>query len=250
MNDMDNNAMYRLRHDILGMSRAKAAQELGIPAHTIDNIERRRVELSRTAAKIIEASTGCSSSSLLAGENPLKTVRGEDFSMATYTDWLANGVGNFTRERTMNDMITRVRLLLKAAADHSPALYRTTLFKMRGALESVRANTDISFSQIRSAARASAKSQDCELSLDELDAKLKVYPEYQSERGNLDPDKKIKVRVDRFHTWDEFLDSMLSDGIADPLKMPTTTQEIWRIEKKDHQWFEVVRNEISGDFLI
>jgi len=226
--------------ECLIMSKAAAARETGIAAHIFDNIERGRTPLSRETANMLEASTGCSATSLLAGDDPLLAVNGDEFSQRTFSFWRNDPVHESAVQRTTTHILMRARLLLVAAADHSPALYRATLLHTKNAMESVREQSGISFAQLRAAARKSAVSEDHEYTLKQLDEKLRIYPEFQAERKNLDSAKKIKVRIDRFLTWDDKVEWMIDEGKMDPMREPSTTLEIWRIEKKDQKWFEVL----------
>lgn len=192
---------------------------------------------------MIEASTGCCANSLLNDDNPLRTLDGEKFSKQTLAAWRGRGLHEAQVTRTEADVVMRTKLLLRSAGEHSPGLYRSTLLQIKNALDDARENAGISFGQIRAVARRNAVSEDGEFTLEELDEKLAAYPAYQAERKSLDAKKKIKARVDRFPTWDGDAE-FLQDG-KDLLGVLTTTVEIWRIEKVDHQWFEVMRSVAS-----
>lgn len=238
------NTMARFR-STLGMSRAEAAREIGIPAYTIDNIERVKSPLSKEIAKAIEASTGCSARSLLRDDKPLQTVDGRHFSKATMHEWRTKEVAADTSEAVAAAMALRARLIVSAAAAHSSGLYHRAFVEVRTALEEIRAKLDISASQLRAVARTDAQGEQLELTRAEIDKTLLKSPTYSQQRNLLDPKKKISVWIDRFPTWEPKMEALLCDKV-DLLESVSSTMEVWRIQKKDGTWFEVPHSNVRA----
>lgn len=240
--------MARLR-STLGMSRAEAAREIGIPAYTIDNIERGKSPLSKDIAKTIEAATGCSARSLLRDDKPLQTVDGRHFSKTTMQQWRTQEISAFTSEAVAASMALRASLIMRSAAAHSPGLYQRAFVELRTCLEDIREKLNISTSQIHSVARSGANTKTIQLTRAEIDKKLSKWSIYSTQRNLLDPKKKITVWIDSFPTWEPKEEAFISDKFA-PLASVSSTGEVWRIQKKDGGWLEVsgIISRACGDF--
>ncbi|MCX6972583.1 MAG: hypothetical protein NTV93_20870 [Verrucomicrobia bacterium] len=233
------NTLARFRA-IADMTRDEAARAAGIPSHTIENIERDRAPLTLPIAKSLEATTGCSAKSLLRGDKQLETLRGAVFSQATMTEWKTQEVDEMSAKRTAEVMAGRTAVLLKVAADRSPGDYRRVLLRVAAALEQIRSETGISFSEIGAVARRNSRSEDKEFSRKELDAILGSSTIYKAERRFLAPKNKLKVRIDRYESWGEKGEAIVTKHL-DSISSLDCWEEIWRIPKLDQSCFEVRR---------
>jgi transcriptional regulator with XRE-family HTH domain len=116
--------------DAIGMKRADCARIADITAATIQNIELGKAPLQQGTAELLEASTGVNAEALLDAHEKwtrgelkqraqLIDIRGSEFTNESYEAYQRNPITDEKRDKAIEDIKTRVDLLLGALAKRS-----------------------------------------------------------------------------------------------------------------------------------
>ncbi|MCE9587252.1 MAG: hypothetical protein K8R57_02935 [Verrucomicrobia bacterium] len=232
--------LYRLRFALGQMTETAFADLIGIPRHQVANIEHGRskggfdLQLSRR----IQAATGVSSESLMRGDKPLIMMNGKKLDPAGFEAWIKQSVSEEDRISQKEEVALRCQLLLDAAAARGNGDLRRMFHRLCGAIEEVREEAKVTFSDIDSQARKGAEINDGIVTRSQLDELIGDSPDYQHLRNQLPAKGPIKTMVESFRNW-----GALAERVAIKFGHTTDSTEsirsIWRIQAKDGIWHEI-----------
>jgi transcriptional regulator with XRE-family HTH domain len=214
----------------LGWTREQCAKETGIPAPTIQNIERATTPLTWDQARIIDAVTGCHGLDLgyksdlwraafrydLAGLQKAATdpalaatyaptdLEGQPYSREFYDKYCQMPLSVESREKAIKDLAMRVKLLLGPLAKE-PRKFRRAYRHLAQLLNDEKAAAELDDLQIAEYATRFGKAAQGTITVAELDATrgLKDDAEWHEikKAKSLKPDDVIQITVEDHPHW-------------------------------------------------
>lgn len=139
------------------LSREQTAIAGRTRTYTVDKIQRGRASLTPAIAKALEASTGCSSKSLLNDEDPIRTIRGGVLTPTWVGEWMHKPLSEEEILGMEEKASDQIRLLIRAAAAKSPGAMRGASVDMRNAMNDALKNWEIKGWHLEGAANGDEK---------------------------------------------------------------------------------------------
>ncbi len=218
--------------DILGWSREKCAEETGLKAATIQNIERGAAPLPEDAAFAIEAATSCNAMALaessevwrrMRQEQPdifaqsgastraaevftPKTLNGLPFTKEVYDSYRRSALSPEDIKNAIHDLNLRIDLLLGPLGS-KPEKFRRMYRYLAQVLNKERREAGPSDSEIAEYALQFGAAELKEMTIAELSATKEVAesPAWKQivAAGKFTPEQKTHVVVEKFPFWPE-----------------------------------------------
>lgn len=267
--------LHELR-DILGWSRDKCAEETGLKAATIQNIERGAAPLPEEAAFAIEAATSCNAMELaesaevwrrMRQEQPEifaqsgssakaaemfapKTLSGSLFLKESYESYRKSALSPESVERAINDLTWRIDLLLGPLAA-KPEKFRRIYRYLAQVLNKERRQSGTSEAEMAEYALRHGSSELKVMTVGELAAQPDVAqsPGWKQleASGKFKPEQQTHVVIDRFPFWPE----IERTGSGDHYLVPDYVfgeRIVWRITLPDGKplMITITRSQATG----
>ena len=214
----------------LGWTREQCAKETGIPAATIQNIERATTPLTWEQARVIDAVTGCSGLDLgykseawralfkarhthlenaakdkeIAGEFAPRDLEGNFYSEEFYRKYCGEPLRDGVREKAIEDLGMRIELLL-GPLTKEPRKFRRAYRHLAQLLDDERMAAELGEHDIAEYAQRFGKARQTEATVADLDAMrgLKDDAEWREIKKAkcLKPDDKIQLIIEEQPHW-------------------------------------------------
>lgn len=214
----------------LGWTREQCAQETGIPAPTIQNIERGTAPLTWDQARVVDAVTGChgldlgyksdlwrsvfrldpaqleqaAADPVLAAEYAPTDLEGNPYTKVFFAKYCDLPLSAESREKAVNDLVMRVRLLL-GPLTKEPRKFRRAYRHLAQLLDDEKAAADLDDLQIAEYATRFGKAVQTTLTVAELDTVRGLRDDaewHEIKRSKkLAPDDVIQLTVEDQPHW-------------------------------------------------
>jgi DNA-binding XRE family transcriptional regulator len=236
---------------VTGLTREACGKVADLTAATIQNIELGKAPLYLENAELLEAYTGCNAVRLLEAvqhwkEGKLKkrvdlvTLDGQPFTAESYAAYQAAPIPAEDRERAIEDLSTRIDLMLGGLADR-PHDFRAAYRRMVQFTVNERKRCGASDAEMERRGQSKATVETRHTTLGELakeDAigKNELYKNELSKRYK--PSTKVDVSVEKFPFWPwpaQQIDFML---FLDP-NLQTGDCTLWRMNFPDKKQYVI-----------
>jgi len=214
----------------LGWTREQCAKETGIPAATIQNIERATTPLTWAQARVIDAVTGCHGLNLhykselwrsvfdadrsilenaaadpkQAAEYTPTDLEGDPYSKEFYDKYCCQPVAPETREKAIEDLTMRIKLLLGPLAKE-PRKFRRAYRHLAQVFDDERAAAELSDLDISEYATRFGKANQGALTVAKFDTLRGVATDAEwheiKKAKKLKPDDVIQLTIEERPHW-------------------------------------------------
>jgi len=263
----------------LGWTREQCARETGIPAPTIQNIERATASLTWEQARLIDAVTGCHGLDLShkaemwrmvfrmqpptlekAARNPELAAKyapmdldGHAYSKAFYDKYCLEPISPQTREKAVEDLNTRIKLLLGPLAKE-PRKFRRAYRHLAQVFDDEKNAAELGDLDIAEYAQRFGKASQGQLTVAELDKLRGISTDAEwheiKKAKNLQPDDVIQIVVEEQPHWPNRNAMTNADSksmlICD---FALGTRRVWRMVLPDGTPFAVAHHETKSEGL-
>jgi transcriptional regulator with XRE-family HTH domain len=221
---------------VLFLHERQAADLFGVPYSRINNITRKasRSSLDLELAHKIQAATGISADSLMAGDLVPLMLNGEPANNKSFQAWQSLEINQEAQGAQEEEIAMKAILLLKASGQKGHHLRRRTYHLLRSLLEEMRTAAGLSMTEIHEAARKRATINTFTATRKELDEKLGKAPSYQAVRNKLPAKGTIQVIEEIFPTWGDFPRELMPE-VVDSFK---TEANLYRLQAGG-EWLSV-----------
>jgi DNA-binding XRE family transcriptional regulator len=236
---------------ITGLTREACGKVADLTAATIQNIELGKAPLYLENAELLEAYTGCNAVRLLEAvrewkDSKLKkradlvTLDGQPFTAESYTAYQAAPIPAEDRERAIEDLCTRIDLMLGGLADR-PHDFRAAYRRMVQFTVNERKRCGASDAELeqRGQGKAVVETRNTtlgELAKEDVISKNELYKNELSKRYK--PSTKVDVSIEKFPFWPwpaKQIDFML---FLDP-NLQTGECTLWRMNFPDKKQYVI-----------
>ncbi len=236
---------------ITGLTREACSKVADLTAATIQNIELGKAPLYLENAELLEAYTGCNSVRLLQAVKAWKdgnlkkradlvTLDGQPFTAESYEAYKAAPIPAEDRERAIEDLCTRIDLMLGALADR-PHDFRAAYRRMVQFTVNERKRCGASDAELEQRGQSKAVVETRHTTLGELAkedviGKNELYKNELSKRYK--PSIKVDVSIEKFPFWPwpaKQIDFML---FLDP-DLQTGECTLWRMNFPDKKQYVI-----------
>ena len=253
----------------LGWTREQCAKETGIPAPTIQNIERATTPLTWDQARIIDAATGCHGLDLgyksdlwraafrydLAGLQKATTdhalaapytptdLEGKPYTKVFYDTYCRVPLSPESREKAIEDLTMRVKLLL-GPLSKEPRKFRRAYRHLAQLFDDEKTAAELGDLDIAEYAQRFGKARRRQLTVAELDTIPGVSGDAEWEEikkaKNLKPDDVVQLTIEEQPDWPKH--KMMSNPKSGTMfvgDFAETTRRVWRMVLPDGTPFAV-----------
>jgi transcriptional regulator with XRE-family HTH domain len=248
--------------DTIGMKRADCARITDLTAATIQNIELGKAPLQPGTAELLEATTGVNAEALIDAheqwsKGELKTrahlidITGKDFTNERYEAYQRNPISDEKRDKAIDDIKTRVDLLLGALAKRSHK-FRGSYRRLIHFLNKERLRSQVNELDMVERGRLRMEVETRTMTVAQLakEEMLTRGPQWKHSGIEKDygPRTKVVVSIEKFPYW-PFADRM---GNLENWVNPdciSGTRTIWRMNFPDKKQIAIYFDEMSTQGL-
>lgn len=248
--------------DIIGMKRADCARIADLTAATVQNIELGKAPLQQSTAELLEASTGVNAEALMDAHE--KWTRGElkqranlidiaglEFTPERYAAYQRNPISDERRDKAVEDIKTRVDLLLGALAKRSHK-FRGSYRRLIRFLNAERLRSEVNELDMVERGRLRMEVETRTMTVAQLakEEMLTRGPQWKQSGIEKDygPRTKVMVSIEKFPYW-PFADRM---GNLENWVNPdciSGTRTIWRMNFPDKKQIALYFDQMSTQGL-
>ena len=263
----------------LGWTREQFANETGIPAPTIQNIERATTPLTWDQARIIDAATGCHGLDLgykaemwrlafrmhpptleKAARNPELAAKyvptdmeGNPYSKEFYAKYCREPISSETREKSVDDLTMRIKLLLGPLAKE-PRKFRRAYRHLAQVFDDEKAAAELGDLDIAEYAQRFGKARRGQLTVAELDNMRGIADDAEwheiKKSKNLQPEDVIQVVIEEQPHWPTRNAMTNAESKAMLIcDFAHGTRRVWRMVLPDGTPFAVAHHETKSEGL-